>query len=104
MTDEYTGTSPVADSAVQPPTPRTSSKGNLFFGPTGIRVGWRLLIFLVLDFAFVFGLTHIPGVRGLLQPPQIFTARGMLITEGLFNVLPLLLAAAVMTIIEKCSF
>jgi hypothetical protein len=34
----------------------------------------------------------------------MFTAKGLLTSEGLFNLLPLLLAAGVMTLIEKRSF
>ena len=77
---------------------------NIFVGPNGIRAGWRLAIFFALDLAFVYGIVHIPGVRSLLPSQQIFTAKGLLFSEGLLNLLPLLLAAGVMTFIEKRSF
>ena len=105
MTEGYSAADPI----LQPPTPnQTPTKPptahNIFVGPNGIRAGWRLVIFLALDFAFVYAIVHIPGVRSLLPSQQIFTAKGLLLSEGLLNLLPLLLAAAVMTFIEKRSF
>ena len=47
-------------------TSKHSPIHNIFVGPDGIRAGWRLVIFLALDLAFVYGIVHIPGVRSLL--------------------------------------
>jgi membrane protease YdiL (CAAX protease family) len=77
---------------------------SIFVGPNGIRAGWRLAIFLALDRAFLYGILYTPGVRSLLPSQQIFTAKGLLFSEVLLQLLPLLLAAAVMTFIEKRSF
>jgi len=85
-------------------SPKPSPSHNIFVGPNGIRAGWRLAIFLALDLAFIYGIVHIPGIRSLLPSQQIFTAKGLLFSEGLLNLLPLLLAAGVMTLIEKRSF
>jgi hypothetical protein len=105
MADDYSAADPLSQSAPPNPIPtKPSAAHNIFVGPNGIRAGWRLAIFLVLDFAFAYAIVHIPGVRSHLPPQQIFTANGLLFGEGLLNLLPLLLAAGVMTLIEKRSF
>src|ERR1700741_5581747 len=105
MTEDYGAADPVSQPAPPNPIPtKPSAAHNIFIGPNGIRAGWRLAIFLALDFAFVYGIVRIPGVRSLLPSQQLFTAKGLLTSEGLFNLLPLLLAAGVMTLIEKRSF
>ncbi len=105
MAEDYSAADPLSQPVTPDPVPtKPSAVHNIFVGPNGIRAGWRLVIFLALDFAFVYGIVHIPGVRSLLPPQQIFTAKGLLFSEGLLNLLPLLLAAAVMTFIEKRSF
>ncbi len=105
MTEDYSAADPISQQVPPNPVPtKPSAVHSIFVGPNGIRAGWRLVIFLALDFAFVYGIVHIPGVRSLLPPQQIFTAKGLLFSEGLLNLLPLLLAAAVMTFIEKRSF
>jgi hypothetical protein len=105
MAEEYGPADQVPREVGANPIPtRPSAVHNIFLGPNGIRAGWRLAIFLALDFAFVYGIVHIPGMRSLLPSQQLFTAKGLLTSEGLFNLLPLLLAAGVMTLIEKRSF
>ena len=105
MADDYSAADPLSQSAPPNPIPtKPSAAHNIFIGPNGIRAGWRLVIFLALDFAFLYGIVHIPGVRSLLPSQQIFTAKGLLFSEGLLQLLPLLLAAGVMTLIEKRSF
>jgi len=105
MAEDYSSADRLSQPAAPAPAPtKPSAAHNIFIGPNGIRAGWRLVIFLALDFAFVYGIVHIPGVRSLLPSQQIFTANGLLLSEGLLNLLPLLLAAAVMTLIEKRSF
>ena len=106
MTEDYSAADPLLPQPV-PPNPvstRPSPIHNIFVGPNGIRAGWRLLIFLALDFAIVYGFAHIPGVRSLLPSQEIFTAKGLLFSEGVLSLLPLLLAAGIMTLIEKRSF
>jgi membrane protease YdiL (CAAX protease family) len=105
MAEDYSSADRLSQPVAPAPVPtKPSAAHNIFIGPNGIRAGWRLVIFLALDFAFVYGIVHIPGVRSLLPSQQIFTANGLLLSEGLLNLLPLLLAAAVMTFIEKRSF
>ena len=105
MADDYSPAGPASQPVAPNPVPTMPSAGhNIFVGPNGIRAGWRLVIFLALDFAFVYAIVHIPGVRSALPSQQIFTAKGLLFSEGLLNLLPLLLAAGVMTFIEKRSF
>jgi uncharacterized protein len=105
MTEGFNAADPTSQPLTPNPIPtRPPAAHNVFVGPNGIRAGWRLVIFLALDFAFVYAIVHIPGVRSLLPSQQIFTAKGLLLSEGLLNLLPLLLAAAVMTLIEKRSF
>jgi uncharacterized protein len=105
MTEDYSASDPISQQVPPNPVPtKPSAVHSIFFGPNGIRAGWRLIIFLALDFAFVYAIVHIPGLRSILPSQQIFTAKGLLLSEGLLNLLPLLLAAAVMTMIEKRSF
>jgi hypothetical protein len=105
MSEDYSAADPLSSPVSPNPAPtKPSLLHSIFIGPNGIRAGWRLAIFLGLDFAFVYGIVHIPGVRSLLPSQQIFTAKGLLASEGLLNLLPLLLAAGVMTFIEKRSF
>lgn len=105
MTDDYSPADSIAQQAPPNPIPtKPSAVHNIFVGPSGIRAGWRLVIFLALNLAFIYGIVHIPGVKSLLPSQQIFTAKGLLFSEGLLSLLPLLLAAGVMTRIEKRSF
>jgi len=105
MAEDYSSADRLSQPVAPAPAPaKPSAAHNIFIGPNGIRAGWRLLIFLALDFAFIYGIVRIPGVRALLPSQQILTAKGLLFSEGLLNLLPLLLAAAVMTLIEKRSF
>src|SRR5580700_1185876 len=105
MAEDYSSADRLSQPMAPAPVPtKPSAAHNIFIGPNGIRAGWRLVIFLALDFAFVYGIVHIPGVRSLLPSQQIFTAKGLLFGEGVLNLLPLLLAAGIMTLIEKRSF
>ena len=105
MAEDYSSADRLSRPVAPAPAPtKPSAAHNIFIGPNGIRAGWRLVIFLALDFAFVYGIVRIPGVRSLLPSQQIFTANSLLLSEGLLNLLPLLLAAAAMTLIEKRSF
>jgi membrane protease YdiL (CAAX protease family) len=105
MAEDYSAADPLLQPVTPDPVPtKPSTIHNVFVGPNGIRAGWRLLIFLALDLAIVYGIVHIPGVRSLLPSQQIFTAKGLLFGEGVLNLLPLLLAAGIMTLIEKRSF
>src|SRR5271155_5522839 len=82
---------------------------NAFMGPDGIRAGWRLLIFLVLFISIVksfgFGVRHVPAIRAWhqAQDPNVLAAPTQIFDEGI-GVLALLLAALIMTAIEKRNF
>jgi uncharacterized protein len=89
--------------------PRPSVIHTIFLGPNGIRAGWRLLIFILLFMALGrglnFGLRHIPALRAFTQaqPKGVFTASGLIFSEGLTAFL-LAVSALVMTKIEKRTF
>jgi membrane protease YdiL (CAAX protease family) len=78
-------------------------------GPDGIRAGWRLLIFFALFLAFAFliqvGLQHVPPLQRWrhAQPKGVITPGVVLLSEAV-AALCLILAALVMTFIEKRSF
>ncbi|HEY4906800.1 MAG TPA: hypothetical protein VIH74_05070, partial [Candidatus Acidoferrum sp.] len=79
---------PAAESTQAPPEP--SGLHKVFFGPDGLRAGWRLAIYL----AFVFGLQYliiqrglrlIPGVTEIMKQAQssgVLTPRFELIFES----------------------
>jgi len=80
----------------------------IFLGPHGIRAGWRMLIAIFLFLAIVTvlqaGLRRIPPLRAWLhaQPKGVMTPGALLFGEGT-AALALLLAALIMTVIEKRS-
>jgi membrane protease YdiL (CAAX protease family) len=78
----------------------------VFFGPNGLRAGWRILIFLALVMTIGFLLGRITplqhfiqslGVKGTLTPLATIAGEGI-------SVLLVIVVAAIMTIIEKRSF
>jgi membrane protease YdiL (CAAX protease family) len=82
---------------------------NALMGPNGIRAGWRLLLFLVFFIAIAngigLGLSRIPAVHAWrhAQDPQVMTAPGQIFGEAILAG-GLLLAALLMSLIEKRSF
>lgn len=94
---------------IAPAQSSRSSTGNVFKGPQGIRAGWRLLIFMALFVAIAsslnFGVHLIPAVRAWqkAQNPQVMVPSSMIVGEGI-AVLSLMVAALLMTLIEKRSF
>jgi uncharacterized protein len=90
--------------------PVSSGPQKIFFGPKGLRAGWRILIFILLvvgmSFALNLVLPRIPPVRHFLQSPEVkdpTTAVGSIVSEGVAALL-VILAAAIMTLIDKRSF
>jgi len=81
----------------------------VFLGPNGIRAGWRLLIAFALFFLFSFviqaGLKRIPPLEAWrhARPKAVDTPGILILGEGIAT-LSLLLAAFVMTFIERRSF
>ena len=81
----------------------------IFLGPNGIRAGWRMLMPFALFFLFLFvvqaGLKRIPPLEAWrhAQPKAVDTPWILLLGEGIAT-LSVLLAALVMTFIEKRSF
>jgi uncharacterized protein len=94
-----------APGAAAPP----SALQKIFIGPSGIRAGWRLAIFLAIFLAFAgsanFAVRHIPALRDAAQQINkgVFSPGVMIANEGL-TVLFLVVAAGIMTKIEKRTF
>jgi membrane protease YdiL (CAAX protease family) len=105
MAEEFSPAESLSQLAASP-APQPSAIHNIFIGPNGLRAGWRVAIFLVLDIAIVAGMVRIPAVREFLRghPQAEFGAIGLIGSEFLLNLFPLLLAAGIMTFIEKRSF
>jgi uncharacterized protein len=106
-------TSGIPNEGVGESAPASPARMNAFFGPKGLRAGWRILIFLGLTVgigaALSIPLKVIPGAKAYLaaiadhQKHGIITPLDALLSEGL-AVLAVLGAAAIMTLIEKRSF
>jgi uncharacterized protein len=92
--------------SVLAPSPRNSG---IFFGPNGIRAGWRLLIFLAIFLscgrAINFAMHHVPALVEWqkAQSPNVMTASNLIFGEGSTVVL-LFLVVAIMALIEKRGF
>jgi membrane protease YdiL (CAAX protease family) len=86
-----------------------SAVHNAFVGPNGIRAGWRLLLFVFFFIAIAsgigFGARHVPAIRAWhkAQDPAVMAAPTQIFDEGI-AVFSLLLAALLMTAIEKRNF
>ena len=86
-----------------PISPLPSEKETVFFGPNGLRAGWRILIFLVLLFTLLLVLS-LPFSRFLHSfRTNPITPAEAIAGEGL-GVIALLLAAGIMTRMEGHSF
>jgi uncharacterized protein len=89
--------------------PSGSQRRRLFVGPHGIRVGWRILMFIAIFAALGAGtnftMHHIPAVQAWQKtlPKDGFVPSALLVGEGL-SVLMLIIAALVMTKVEKKTF
>ena len=94
---------------LHPAATQRSGIGNIFMGPTGLRPGWRLLLFIFLMFvcikAEVFTLKHTPGVDAWFkaQDPNVFTPPLAIVSESIL-LFGLLVSTAVMTLIEKRTY
>jgi uncharacterized protein len=78
---------------------------SLFFTPNGLRAGWRLLIFFALVSVFGTIVSFNPSVQRMfhvVQASGVTTPATLIVIEG-SEVIALILAAAVMTRIEKRS-
>ncbi|MGH9756397.1 MAG: lysostaphin resistance A-like protein [Candidatus Acidiferrales bacterium] len=113
MTDELRPADwPQPNSAPAAPPPGGDAGAtirSIFLGPSGIRAGWRLLIFIAVFAAAAMGiqfvLVHIPYFKQLHDAArsQTMSARSLIFGEG-FTVLALFIAAFVMALIEKRTF
>lgn len=84
----------------------TPFQHRIFFSPSGLRVGWRLLIFLLLISFFSLAIGFNPAVRHIMRTLQAggtITPAAVILTEGL-QLLALMLAASIMAWSEKRSF
>jgi uncharacterized protein len=89
--------------------PHESTLRTIFMGPNGIRAGWRILIFIPMFILFALGISRtlllIPGFAAWAktQSPAALSGTFQIVTEG-FQVVALLLAAWIMSKIEKRTF
>jgi len=87
---------------------RAAMVSTIFLGTTGLRAGWRLLIFLAVLISCLLGfrevVVHIPTVNRMVQPLREgrLVVSAALVAEFQF-VLSLLIAVSVMSRIEKRS-
>jgi uncharacterized protein len=110
-------TEPGPAESIAPPSDSIASPSGtngfrmVFFGPNGLRAGWRLAMYLALVFAFQFliiqrGLRLIPGFAEVAKQAQsggVLTPRFSIIFESA-AVLMVFLAAGIMSRIEKRPF
>ena len=85
-----------------PPLPpdSKSAMNEIFFGPNGLRAGWRLLIFAAILAIFLEGLRYGAILLAHGRPPQQgLSAAGALVGDGALFIL-LLIASWIMTKIE----
>lgn len=106
MAEEYGAADSLSQPALSPVPAKPSAIQTIFLGPNGIRAGWRLLMFFLLVAAILATMVRIPPVRAFVRahPPSQFTAVGLIGNEFLLQLFPVLLAAGIMTLIEKRSF
>jgi len=108
-TNGETGSFPAPAGEFHPGRAQRSGIENVFMGPTGIRAGWRLLLFIFLWLACIkaegFTLKHIPGVNEWFkaQDPNVFTPPVAIFSEAIM-LFALLMATAVMALIEKRTY
>jgi membrane protease YdiL (CAAX protease family) len=109
MTDASSADSATPASSAPGAAAPPSSLHKIFIGPNGIRAGWRLAIFLAIFLAFGgatnLAVRHIPALRDAAEKINkgVFTPGVMLANEGV-TVLFLVVAAGIMTKIEKRTF
>jgi uncharacterized protein len=89
-----------------PAAPESSLLNRIFLGPKGLRAGWRILLFLAICVAIFFGLSLIKPLQHFLQSQSVKGGVPPLlaILAELYQLIPVILAAAIMTLIEKRSF
>jgi len=102
-----------ASPVVPQAAPASSGRNHVFYGPKGMRAGWRIAIFLGIFIAILlaFGsmVAVIPAARHFAQAARadaqkgIFGPGSVLLNEAT-SVIALLVAAWIMTVIEKRSF
>jgi membrane protease YdiL (CAAX protease family) len=108
-TNGETGSFPAPAGEFHPGRAQRSGIENVFMGPTGIRAGWRLLLFIFLWLACIkaegFTLKHIPGVNEWFkaQDPNVFTPPVAIFSEAIM-LFALLVATAIMALIEKRTY
>ena len=108
-TNRETGSLPAPVGEFHPGGAQRSGIENVFMGPTGIRAGWRLLLFIFLMFACLkaegFTLKHVPGVDAWFkaQDPNVFTPAVAIFSESIM-LFGLMVATAVMALVEKRTY
>src|SRR5271169_3695561 len=108
-TDGDASSLPSTAGEFHPAATQRSGIGNILMGPTGIRSGWRLLLFIFLMFAClkaeVFTLKHVPGLDAWskAQDPNVFTPALAILSEGIL-LFALVVSTLVMAAIEKRTY
>jgi uncharacterized protein len=87
-------------------SPGQTRVDKFYFGPNGLRAGWRVLIFVAILIAIEGGLIAIPFVQHDLRSMQSAAtlAPAVAILAELVQIIPVIIAAWIMTKIEKRSF
>jgi len=100
---------PAADGEFHPAATQPSAMRNIFMGPSGIRAGWRLLLFILFWMACVqaegFVLHHIPAVVTWhkAQDMNVMTPALTIFSEFI-TLFALVVATLLMTLIEKRTY
>jgi hypothetical protein len=102
-----------SDARLSEAAPSSPKPGNAFYGPKGLRAGWRIAIFLAIVIALLIGVlgtvSAVPAARHFLQSAQseaktgVLTPLAALLNEGIAALI-VLCAGGIMTLIEKRSF
>lgn len=99
MTDEIPGSAPPEitppPSASTPPPPRRSALYRIFVGPSGIRAGWKVVIFFLLVALVSFAFHPLVARQGKLNPKLPMPAR-LAVLQELLGMLAVLIATAIM--------
>jgi uncharacterized protein len=98
MTDEISGSAPESippTSVSAPPPPQHSILYRIFVGPSGVRAGWKVLIFFLLVALVTFAFHPLVARHGKLNPKLPIPARLAVLQEFL-GALAVLIATAIM--------
>ena len=103
ITSNDSGKQPIE---INPAGAAQTTTDRIFLGPNGLRAGWRVLVFLAICVVIFLSLSLVKPLQHFLQSqslkggiPPLFA-----IVSELYQLVPVILAAAIMTLVEKRSF